>query len=102
MQLDDVFATAKKKTWNRQVDDAFATAKKDKTEDILQTINNSAKSIKFTKENEHDNKLAFLDVPITKIDNGTLNTKVYRKKHVLHDQILYYKSNHLKQHKSVA
>ena len=51
------------------VDDVFATVKKDKTEDVLQTINNTTKNIKFTKEEEHDNQLAFLDVLITKTDN---------------------------------
>ena len=60
------------KTWDRYVDDVLATVKKDKTDDILQTINNTTKNIKFTKEEEHDNKLAFLDVLITKADNGTL------------------------------
>ena len=86
------------KTWDRYVDDVFATVKKDKTKDILRTINNTTKNIKFTKEEEHENKLAFLDVLITKTDNGTLNTEVYRKKtHT--DQILNYNSNHPTQHK---
>ncbi len=86
------------KTWDRYVDDVFATVKKDKTEDVLQTINNTTKNIKFTKEEEHDNQLAFLDVLITKTENGNLNTEVYRKKtHT--DQILNYNSNHPTQHK---
>ena len=86
------------KTWDRYVDDVLATVKKDKTDDILQTINNTTKNIKFTKEEERDNKLAFLDVLITKTDNGTLTTQVYRKKtHT--DQILNYNSNHPTQHK---
>ncbi len=67
------------KTWDRYVDDVFATVKKDKTEDVLQTINNTTKNMKFTKEEEHVNQLAFLDVLITKSDNGNLNTEVYRK-----------------------
>jgi hypothetical protein len=54
------------KTWDRYVDDVLATVKKDKTDDILLRINNTTKNIKFTKEEEHDNKLAFLDVLITK------------------------------------
>ena len=86
------------KTWDRYVDDVFAAIKKDKTKDFLQTIDNTTKNIKFTKEEEHDNKLAFLDVLITKTDNGTLNTEVYCKKtHT--DQILNYNSNHPTQHK---
>jgi hypothetical protein len=86
------------KTWDRYVDDVLATVKKDKTDDILETINNTTNNFKFTKEEEHDNKLAFLDVLITKTDNSTLTTQVYRKK-THPDQILNYNSNHPTQHK---
>jgi hypothetical protein len=87
------------KTWDMECRRCIhATVKKDKTDDILLTINNSTKNIKFTKEEEHDNKLTFLDVLITKTDNGTLTTQVYCKKtHT--DQILNYNSNHPTQHK---
>ena len=86
------------KTWKRYVDGIFATVKKDKTENILQTINNTTKGIKFTKEEEQNNKLAFLDVLLTKTNNGTIHTEVYRKKtHT--DQILNHNSNHPTQHK---
>ena len=86
------------KTWDRYVDDVIATVKKDKTEDILQTINSTTEGIKFTKEDEQDNKLAFLDVLLTKTDDGTIETQVYRKKtHT--DQILNFNSNHPTQHK---
>jgi hypothetical protein len=87
------------KTWYRYVDNVLATVKKDKTDDILQTINNSTKNIKFTIEEEHDNKLAFLDVLITKIDNGTLTHKFiyHKKRHTV--QILNYNNNHPTQHK---
>ena len=55
------------------------------------------KNITFIKEEEHDNKLAFLDVLFTKTDDGNLNTQVYQKKtHT--DQLLNYNSNHLTQH----
>lgn len=86
------------KTWYRYVDDVFAKVKKDKTDDILHTINNTTKNITFTKEEEHDNTITFLDVLLTRTDNGTLQTQVYRKKtHT--DQILNYNSNHPTQHK---
>ena len=50
------------------------------------------------KEEEHDNKLAFLDVLLTKTDDGNLNTQVYcRKTHTA--QLLNYDSNHPTQHK---
>ena len=68
------------KTWERYVDDVLATVKRDKTEDILQTINNTTNNIKFTKEEEQNNQLAFLDVLLTRTDDGTLKTQVYKKK----------------------
>ena len=81
------------KTWNRYVDDVLATVKKDKTDDILHTINNTTQNIKFTKEEEDNNQLAFLDILLTRTDDGTINTQVYRKKtHT--DQILNFNSNH--------
>ena len=86
------------KTWNRYVDDVLARVKKDKTDDILHTINNTTKNIKFTKEEEDNNQLAFLDILLTRTDDGTINTQVYRKKtHT--DQILNFNSNHPTQHK---
>ena len=86
------------KTWNRHVDDVLATVKKDKTDDILHTINNTTENIKFTKEEEDNNQLAFLDILLTRTDDGTINTQVYRKKtHT--DQILNFSSNHPTQHK---
>ncbi len=86
------------KTWDRYVDDVIATVKKDKTDDILQTINNTTKNIRFTKEEEQNNQLAFLDVLLTRTNDGTIHTQVYRKQtHT--DQILNYNSNHPTQHK---
>ena len=51
-----------------------------KNKNILQMINKTTKNIKFTKKEEHVRKLAFLDVLITKTDNGILNTQAYHKK----------------------
>ena len=86
------------RTWDRYVDDVLATVKKDKTEDILHTINNTTSNIKFTKEEEQNNQLAFLDILLTRTEDGTIQTQVYRKKtHT--DQILNYNSNHPTQHK---
>ena len=85
------------KTWDRYVDDVLATVKKDKTEDILHTINNTTNNFRFTKE-EQNNQLVFLDALLTRTEDGTIQTQVYRKKtHT--DQILNYNSNHPTQHK---
>jgi hypothetical protein len=56
------------------------------------TINNTTENIKFTKEEEDNNQLAFLYILSTRTDDGTINTQVYRKKaHT--DWILNFNSN---------
>jgi hypothetical protein len=87
------------KTWDRYVDNVLATVKKDKTNEILQTINNTTENIKFTMEEEQNNQLASVfDILLTRTDNGTIQTQVYRKKtHT--NQLLNYNSNHPTQHK---
>lgn len=66
------------KTCNRYVDDVLATVKKGKTEGNLLTINTTNEGIKFTKKEEQDKKLVFLDVLLTKTDYGRIQTKLYR------------------------
>ena len=68
------------RTWERYVDDIFATVKTNDIDNILHTINNTTDNITFTVEREQNNQLAFLDVLMTKNNDGTLNTQVYRKK----------------------
>ena len=47
------------KTWDRYVDDVLATVKKEKTNEVLQTINNTTENIKFTMEkNKTTNSLS--------------------------------------------
>ena len=49
-------------------------------------------------EEEQNNQLAFFDVLLTRSDDGTIQTQVYRKKtHT--NQLLNYDSNHPTQHK---
>ena len=68
------------RTWDRYVDDVFATVKSDKTGETLHTIDNTTNNIKFTKEEEQKNQLAFLDILLTRNEDGTIQTQVYRKK----------------------
>ena len=77
----------------------FYSIKKEKTNEILQTINNTTENIKFTMEEEQNNQLASVfDILLTRTDNGTIQTQVYRKKtHT--NQLLNYNSNHPTQHK---
>ena len=64
----------------QDLEQSHTSVKKDKVDNILHTTNNATKNITFTKEEEPDNKLAFLDVLLTKTNDGNLNTQVYRKK----------------------
>ena len=68
------------KTWKRYVDDVLATVKKGKTDDILHSINNTTENIIFAKEEEH-NQIAFLDVLLTRTNDGTITHKSTVKRH---------------------
>ena len=86
------------KLWNRYVDDILSIIKTKHIKTLFDTINNITNGIKFTMEKEKDGQIAFLDMLLTRTDNGTIETQVYRKEtHT--DQILNYNSNHPTQHK---
>jgi hypothetical protein len=86
------------KLWDRYVDDVMSIAKTHHIENLFHTINNTTDGITFTMEKEKDGQIAFMDIKITRTDNGSIETDVYRKRtHT--DQILNYNSNHPTQHK---
>jgi hypothetical protein len=67
-------------TYRRYVDDTFLIFEDQADMDeFFHYLNNQHNNIKFTKEIETDNTLAFLDVFITRNSDGTLSTSVYRK-----------------------
>ena len=67
-------------TYRRYVDDTFLTFHNQAEMDLFfEFMNNLHKNIKFTKEIESNNSLAFLDILITRQPDGTLSTTVYRK-----------------------
>ena len=86
--------------WKRFVDDVWAVVPADKIQSILKLINEIEPTIKFTVEKEDDNNsLSFLDVTISRIDDGTFSTKVYHKpSHT--DRYLNFNSNHPFSHKA--
>ena len=67
------------KEWTRYVDDTFAFIKPNKEKEIQEVLNGFHENIKFTYEKEEHQKIAFLDVLVSRKDNQELETKVYRK-----------------------
>ena len=65
--------------WTRYVDDTFAFIKPNTENEIKNMLNSFHENIKFTYEHEQNNTISFLDVLITRLDNGTMETSVFRK-----------------------
>jgi len=90
----------KPKFWIRYVDDVFLIWPHglEELENFFDSANNLFPSIKFTKELETNNELAFLDVLVKKTAENQLSFEVYRK--ATHtDQYINGNSHHHKKHK---
>ena len=70
----------KPKLYRRYVDDIFLMfEKKEHVKKFLRYMNSRHRNIKFTFEEEQDNKISFLDISITRVGNE-LQTSLFRKK----------------------
>ena len=79
--------------WVRYVDDMYAIMAKAEVESFHDYLNIISTSIKFTKELEKSGQLAFLDVSVQQLKDGSLATSVYRKPtHT--DKYFQYSSHH--------
>ncbi|CAH8627461.1 unnamed protein product [Schistosoma mattheei] len=63
----------------RYVDDTIIADQNIRKEQLLELFNNKHPAIKFTCEEEIDNKLNFLDVFLSRKENGSISRGVYRK-----------------------
>ena len=73
-------ASAPHPLWKRYVDDTFVILKTTYKEEFFHHINSIDSHIKFTAEDtREDGSLPFLDILITPNNDGSLQTKVYRK-----------------------
>ena len=66
------------KKWRQFVDDTFVYIKRVLIEYVLSVLNSFHDNIKFTYEQENNNRLSFLDVLFIR-DNEKINTTVFRK-----------------------
>nr|VZI10408.1 unnamed protein product [Spirometra erinaceieuropaei] len=93
-----VFRSYKPKFWMRYVDDTFVVLHREAKETFRGELNSIFPQIQFTMEEEKDGTLPFLDVRVTRQEDGTLQTGVFRKA-TNTEKILHYNSNHPLSHK---
>ena len=65
--------------WFRYVDDTFTFIKTGEIENVKNILNNFHQDIKFTHEVEENKSISFLDVKITRNEEGSFITEVSRK-----------------------
>ncbi|BHF76880.1 hypothetical protein SprV_0501998000 [Sparganum proliferum] len=93
-----VFSSYPPKFWARYVDDTFVVIKRSEVKAFKALLNSIFPDIQFTMEEEVNNQLPFLDVQITRLTDGKIRTRVYRKATDTR-RILPFRSNHPVGHK---
>eukprot|EP00061_Rhincodon_typus_P013348 g39668.t1 len=71
--------TFQPKVWIHYVDDTFVINKRTKLEENHLLINNILTSVKFTREEENNNRLPFLNVMVERMADSELQINVHRK-----------------------
>ena len=71
------FQSEKPLFWKRYVHDTCTAIHPDLVEEFHQHISDVESSIQFTKEIQQDEQPPFLDILLTKQDDGTISTSVY-------------------------
>jgi hypothetical protein len=79
--MDDYFCSMQQHPTPRRLGLRSSTriAQTDPATAFNDALNSMHQHVKFTCEDEKDNCLAFLDVQLTRLDNGRITTRVYRK-----------------------
>ena len=67
--------------WWRYVDDKCTVLPRDLVESFHEHLNSIDPNIQFTVERESEGQLPFLDVLLTREDDGSISTSVFRKPH---------------------
>ncbi|BHF84498.1 hypothetical protein SprV_0902764900 [Sparganum proliferum] len=74
-----VFQTYKPKFWMRYVDDTFVILHRDAKYNFKRELDSVFPQIQFTMEEETNGVLSFPDVQVSRQEDGTLQTGVFRK-----------------------
>ncbi|BHF84170.1 hypothetical protein SprV_0902732000 [Sparganum proliferum] len=82
----------------RYVDDTFVILHRDAKDNFKRELDSVFPQIQFTMEEETNGMLSFLDVQVSRQEDGTLQTGVFRKATDT-EKILHYNSNHPFSHK---
>jgi hypothetical protein len=93
-----VLAIYKPKLYLRYVDDTFVIIKRSELLNFHNLLNSIYAEIQFTREEELNEELSFLDVSIRRNSDNMIQTGVYRKD-AYAEVILHYDSNHPSAHK---
>ncbi|BHF57230.1 hypothetical protein SprV_0100017100 [Sparganum proliferum] len=93
-----VLRSHKPKFWMRYADDTSVVLHRDAKEAFRGELNYIFPQIQFTMEGEKEGTLSFLDAWVTRQEDGTLQTGVFRKA-TNTEKILTYNSNHPLSHK---
>ncbi|BHF74750.1 hypothetical protein SprV_0501783800 [Sparganum proliferum] len=73
-----VFQTYKPKFWMRYVDDTFVFLHRDAKDNFKRELDSVFPQIQFTMEEETNGVLSFLDVQVSRQEDGTLQTGVFQ------------------------
>ena len=85
--------------WYRYVDDVITCIDMEKITETLQNINSVNESIQFTMEQEENLTLNYLDLKLSRKNDGSLNFSIFRKPtHT--EKYLDFDSNHPLEHKN--
>ena len=84
-------------TWYRYVDDTFTYMLEKYINDFLLHLNQQHERIKFTMELEVEREIPFLDTTIRVEEDGTITSRVYRKKTHTNQFLNFQSNHHLKQ-----
>ena len=96
-----IFPEYRPRFWTRYVDDTFVIVKRNRKSHLQDRLNSVSPEVQFTMEDEENGHLPFLDVLVTRKEDGGLETMVSRKP-TNTDNILHADSNHPMEHKISA